>query len=291
MTSQESTYLSLMDRIIEKGEKRQGRNGVTHSIFGERLVFDLTEGFPLLTTKRVFWRGVVEELLWFLRGSTDVHELQTKGVHIWDGNTSREFLDSVGLHYLPEGSIGAGYGFQWRSFGGAYPEKTDGKDQLAFVLNELVNNPHGRRAILSAWNPQQLALAALPPCHLLYDFYRGCEGLSCQMVMRSCDVAAGLPFNIASTALLLTIIATAIGETPHKVIIVTGDTHLYEEHVPNAKIQIMRKPMQPPSVCISKPLVGQSVEEMVKWIESLTFADFSLSGYQCHGALKYSMVV
>jgi len=153
-THEEYQYLKLISNIILNGEKRLNRNGNTLSVFGEKLVFNVNEqGFPLITTKKVFWRGIVEELLWFMRGSTNVSELQDKNIHIWDANSTRQFLDSVGLNIVPENNIGAGYGYQWRCFGGEYPNRKNGVDQLEFILNELVNNPIGRRAVLTAWNP------------------------------------------------------------------------------------------------------------------------------------------
>ena len=290
---EENGYLELMKDILENGEERHGRNGVTKSMFGGRLEFNMRNGFPLLTTKRVFWRGVVEELLWFLRGSTDANELKNKGVHIWDGNTSREFLDSVGLHDVPEGDIGQGYGFQWRCFGGEYPSRADGVDQLRYLIKELTENPHGRRAVLSAWNPKQLHRMALPPCHMTYQFYIGKDGLSCQMMMRSCDVGAGLPFNIASTALFCSIMAHVMHVPAYRITIITGDTHLYGEHLSSATEQITRKPFAFPSMKIVKepPSRDASMDEKIAWIESLTFTDFELNGYTCHPPLKYTMVV
>jgi thymidylate synthase len=292
--AQEDGYLDLMRRVLEEGEDRLGRNGGTRSLFGQRLEFDLTKGFPLLTTKRVFWRGVVEELLWFLRGSTDATELTKKGVRIWDGNTSREFLDSIGLADLPEGSIGQGYGFQWRCFGGTFPDKQDGVDQIRYLLEQLTTNPLGRRAVLSAWNPQQMHRMALPPCHFTYIFYLSeRDGLSCQMQMRSCDVGAGLPFNIASTALFTTLLATLLHVPAHRIVIVTGDTHLYHVHLESAKQQIERTPLAFPSLTVMReaPPKNSSIDDKIQWLESLTFQDFEVKGYAHHLPLKYEMVV
>jgi thymidylate synthase len=293
-SSQESSsYLALITRILDHGEHRNGRNGGTVSLFGERLEFDLKVGFPLMTTKRVFWRGIVEELLWFMRGSTDANELSDKGVHIWDGNTSRAFLDSVGLRNLPEGSIGPGYGFQWRNFGGAYPSMEGGVDQLRYIIEELTNNPTSRRAVLSAWNPMQLKEMALPPCHITYIFHLSeRDGLSCQMQMRSCDVCAGLPFNIASTALLTTLIAKVLHVQLGRVVVVTGDTHIYAEHVKAAKMQVARAPYAFPELVMKKeaPDVKAPIEEKIKWLEGLAFEDLELLNYTCHPALKYPMI-
>lgn len=290
---QEEGYLALMQNILENGEERQGRNGATKSIFGNRLEFDLRKGFPLLTTKRVFWRGVAEELFWFLRGSTNANELKEKGIHIWDGNTSREFLDSVGLTNVEEGHIGAAYGYQWRYSGADFPSKSNGVDQIRYLLEELTKNPHGRRAVMNAWNPKQLHLMALPPCHMSYQFYIGNEGLSCMMMMRSCDVGAGLPFNIASTALFTSLMAHVLHVPPHRVIIIMGDTHIYEEHYESAEKQLERTPYAFPTIHITKeaPVKDASVDDKLRWLETLTMDDVQLQDYTCHSALKYTMVV
>jgi thymidylate synthase len=289
----EECYLDLVKDILENGEIREGRNGKTLSVFSRRLEFDVRKnGFPLLTTKRVFWRGVVEELLWFLRGSTDTHELSDKGIHIWDGNSTREFLDSVGLHDIATGFIGAGYGHQIRNFSGEYGEEVNtGADQLYHIVSELTNNPHGRRAVLSMWNAKQLHRAALPPCHMLYQFYIGKNGLSCQMTQRSADVAAGLPFNIASTSLFTSILAYLLDVQVDRIIITIGDAHIYEQHIENIKIQITRSPFSFPELVINKPRPeSQKTDDKIEWIEQLTFNDFELVGYNPHPALKYEMI-
>uniref|UniRef100_A0A6C0KWP9 thymidylate synthase n=1 Tax=viral metagenome TaxID=1070528 RepID=A0A6C0KWP9_9ZZZZ len=289
----EYQYLELISNIILNGERRSSRNGSTLSIFGEKLVFHVSiQGFPIITTKKVFWRGIVEELLWFLRGSTDVSELQSKNIHIWDANSTREFLDSVGLTNTPANQIGAGYGYQWRCFGGDYPSRENGIDQLKFILNELSTNPHGRRAVLSAWNPKQLSQAALPPCHFTYVFYINANGLSCQMQMRSCDVCAGLPFNIASTALLTSILAYVLRIPVDRIIIITGDTHIYESHTENTMIQIDRDPYPFPKLNITKeaPTIDSTIDEKIKWIESLEFTDFTLENYKYHPSISFPMV-
>jgi thymidylate synthase len=300
-TTGEQAYLDLVKEILEHGEERDGRNGKTLSLFSRRLEFNVgRDGFPLLTTKRVFWRAVVEELLWFLRGSTDTRELSVKGIHIWDGNSTREFLDSVGLRDIAEGNIGMGYGHQWRNFGGDLPGDKDeqqatmlGVDQLYHVLYQLTHNPHGRRAVLSAWNPQQLQRAALPPCHVLYIFYIGRNGLSCQMTQRSGDVCAGVPFNIASTALFTSILAHLLGIEVDRVILDIADAHIYAEHVENAKIQVTREPRLFPKLDIKRgaaPALATKTDQKIDWIESLTFDDFELRGYEPHPPLKYEMI-
>jgi len=291
--TEEYQYLNLISNILDNGEKRSGRNGSTKSLFGERLVFNIGKnGFPLLTTKKVFWRGVVEELIWFLCGSTNVADLQVKNIHIWDANSTREFLDSVDLIDVPENNIGAGYGYQWRCFDGDYPSRDNGVDQLKYILSELVNNPYGRRCVLTAWNPKQLAKAALPPCHFTYQFYRNSKGISCQMQMRSCDVCAGLPFNIASTALFTSIIAHILHLSVDRIIIIMGDTHIYESHEDNAKIQIERTPYKFPTLQIHKtpPSIEASIDDMIKWIESLDAKDFTLENYKSHQSVSFQMV-
>ena len=292
MTDGEKQYLSLLEKILAHGEERHGRNGKTLSLFGERLVFNLKDGFPLLTTKKVFWRGVVEELLWFLRGSTDATELQAKNVHIWDGNTSREYLDAVGLKHYKDGELGPGYGFQWRCFGGDYPNHVNGIDQIRYLLQELSNSPHGRRAVLSAWNPKQAHAMALVPCHVMYQFYIGNNGLSCQLYCRSQDVCAGTPFNIASASLLTTLFAGLLGLPTDKLILITGDTHIYEQHIENAKIQAKREPYTPPSLRIIRPMPPKDsdIDEKLKWLETLQFEDLELIKYDCHPMLRYEMI-
>jgi len=289
---QEQGYLRLVQKILLEGEQRKGRNGNTKSLFGERLEFDLSLGFPLLTTKRMFWRGVVEELLWFLRGHTDANLLKEKGVSIWSGNTSREFLDNKGLTSYPEGECGPIYGYQWRAFNGDYPSKNNGVDQLKYVLTELTQNPHGRRALISAWNPTQLNNMCLPPCHVMYNFYVSSNGLCCQMYQRSSDTCTGLPFNIASTALFTSILAHVLRMSVCKIIVVIGDTHIYEEHYVSALEQVTRTPYPFPTLSINKPPpeYGCAVDDMIKWIEELQFDDMEIAGYKHHPSIKYAMV-
>ena len=294
---EEAGYLSLLSRVLNNGEKRHSRNGNTLSLFGEKLEFNLKTGFPLLTTKKVFLRGIAEELFWFLRGSTNANELIAKNVHIWDGNTSREFLDSVGLHHLMPGYLGAGYGHCWRSFGGDYPSLPGvgancGVDQIRFLLTELSTNPHGRRALLSAWNPCQLTKAALPPCHYAYQFYINENGLSCICNCRSQDLCAGTPFNIASTALFTHLIAHLLGVEVDRVILMMGDAHIYEEHIENAHEQIDRMPKNKPTLCIVReaPPHKSSIDEKIKWLETLKFEDIQIENYDSHPAIKYPMI-
>lgn len=263
----------------------------TRSLFGSRLEFDLNRGFPLFTTKKVFFRGVAEELFWFLRGSTDARELSEKGVRIWDQNSSRAFLDSVGLLDIPTGFIGPGYGHQWRSFGGDYPGGAGGVDQLKYVLGELRLTPQGRRAVLSAWNPQQLPRMALPPCHVLYQFYVGRDGLSCQLVCRSQDLMLGTPFNVASAALLTHVLAHALGLGVDRLVLVGGDVHLYEDHLEGAREQVQREPYEPPKLRITREPPGPdaTVDQLVAWVQGIGFEDLELLGYRHWPAIHLRM--
>lgn len=213
----EKAYLELVHNIIQNGKTRDDRTGVgTRAIFGTQLRFSLKDQFPLLTTKRVFWRAVVEELLWFIKGSTNAKELSSKNVHIWDANASREFLDSVGLRDNEEGDLGPVYGFQWRHFGAEYKGthadyKNEGIDQLANVIETIRNKPHDRRIIMCAWNPIDIPKMALPPCHCLVQFFVSGDELSCLLYQRSADMGLGVPFNIASYSLLTYMIAHVTG--------------------------------------------------------------------------------
>ena len=295
--TEEYGYLDLLSKVLNYGELRHSRNGNTFSLFGTRLEFNLKTGFPLLTTKKVFLRGVAEELFWFLRGSTNANELIAKNVHIWDGNTSREFLDSVGLHHLMPGYLGAGYGHCWRSFGGDYPSVPGsgancGVDQVKYILTELTTNPHGRRALLNAWNPCQLSKAALPPCHYAYQFYINTNGLSCMCNCRSQDLCAGTPFNIASTALFTHLLAHLLYIPVDRIILVMGDAHIYEAHKEGAQIQVTRFPKEKPTLHILReaPPLKSSIEEKLKWLETLKYEDIEVTNYVCDPAIKYEMI-
>lgn len=286
----EEGYLMCLKDTLNNGEKREGRNGNVISQFGTMISFDNIDTlFPFLTTKKVFMRGVIEELFWFLRGSTDVKELQEKNIHIWDGNSSREYLDSIGLNHYEEGKLGPVYGHQWRCFNGTYPDKNNGIDQIRYVLEELSTN--SRRAILSAWNPSQLKDMALPPCHLLYNFYKDNNGLSCMMTMRSSDLFLGLPFNIASTALLTHIIAKVLHIKPYKINISSCDAHIYEEHIEAVIIQLNRTPYKLPKINIKSipPKLEEGIDEKIKWIEGLKYDDIEIIEYKSHEPIKAIM--
>ena len=272
----EQQYLNLCNLILSESS-RSTRNGNVKSIFGHTLHFDLRDGFPLLTTKKMFLRGVIEELIWFLHGNTDVRVLQKKKVHIWDGNTEGK-----------EGDAGPIYGFQWRHFGAKYVDcETDytgqGVDQIAKIIDLIKTNPHSRRILLSAWNPADQDRMALPPCHVSYQFYVQDGTLSCIMYQRSSDVFLGLPFNIASTALLLTFLAHETGLKPAKMNICIGDAHIYESHIPVVKEQLARTPHGPPSLSVDfEP--GHNLLNITK-------ENVKVTGYTCHGSLKAKMVV
>lgn len=291
---QEMQYLRLIGDILDRGDERRDRTGVgTRAVFGVQHRWSLAaDTFPLLTTKRVFWRAVVLELLWFLRGSTDARELQRDGVSIWDGNSSREFLDSRGLHHLVAGDIGAGYGFQWRNFGAKYrgcehiyDKNEKGVDQLETIVTLLKTESHSRRILLSAWNPSALEEMALPPCHVLAQFYVDSKRrLSCQMYQRSADVGLGVPFNIASYALLTCLLAHHCGlERGGEFVHVMGDAHIYNNHADALKLQAKREPRPFPSLTI-RCAPKERLEDYV-------FDDFVLSHYNPHQAVKMNMAV
>lgn len=286
--SGEKGYLQLLKDTLENGEKRECRNGNVFSSFAKVVSFnDIEKQFPLLTSKKMFTRGVIEELLWFLRGSTDAKELQEKKVNIWNGNSTREYLDSVGLKHYKEGELGPVYGWQWRSFGKPYNKPTneyiqyEGVDQVKYIIEELMKPNYSRRVVLSAWNPLQLKEMALPPCHMVYTFYKSKKGLSCMMNMRSSDLFLGLPFNIASTAFLTCIVSTVLHIKPQDISVVITDAHIYEEHVNAVKTQLNNTIHEHPTVRISKnpPELHSSIEDKIKWIEELKYEDFVISNY------------
>jgi len=284
----EKGYLELLKTTLKYGTNKKTRNGNTISFFSFLLKFHMDNNkYPLLTTKKTFFKGIVEELLWFLRGSTNSKELEEKGINIWKGNSSREFLDSVGLSHYEEGYLGPIYGYQWRSFNGTV-------DQLKYLLEELSSsaNMNSRRCLISAWNPCQLKEQALPPCHIIYNFNINNNNLNCMMYMRSSDLFLGLPFNIASTALFATIIAKVMGMDVGEIAISICDCHIYEEHLPQVKEQLSRENeiYESPKIFINKPIdINISIDEKIKWIEELKYEDFILENYKCHPTIKAIM--
>jgi thymidylate synthase len=278
----EKNYLEFLNVVKNEGIKKNTRNGTTYSYFSHLLKFDISNHFPLLTTKKMFFKGIVEELLWFLRGSVNSKELESKGVNIWKGNSSREYLDANGFSHYDEGYLGPIYGYQWRSFNGKI-------DQLRYLLEEL-KLENSRRIIINAWNPCQLHEQALPPCHILYNFFKNNDEISCMMYMRSSDLFLGLPFNIASTALLTHIIAKVSGFNVKEIAISICDCHIYEEHLEHLNIQLERMPYEFPSIHIKKEIdINLSTDEKIKWIEELTFEDFELINYNYYPTIKAIM--
>jgi thymidylate synthase len=282
----EYNYLELLKKVYYTGNLKTGRNGDTYSIFGETVEFDIaTYGFPLLTTKKMFFRGIAEELFWFLKADTNANHLKDKGVHIWNGNTTREYLDSIDLTSYPEGIAGPIYGYQWRNFNGEYingelPTLETSRDQLFNILKELKENPSSRRMIFSGWNPNQLDQMCLPPCHVLYQFYVIDGKLNCQMYQRSADLFLGLPFNIASTALLTSIFASMSGLNVGKIRICIGDAHIYKEHGEQVLEQITRKPL-----CFSKLVIKDVKGKLEDW----TYNDIGVDDYNSYGILRATM--
>jgi len=292
---QEGRYLNLLKKTLYFGEKRDDRTGTgTISLFGEQLRFDISTSVPLLTTKKMGPKSIIHELLWFLRGDTNANNLKAVGVNIWDGNTTREFLDSRGLTNYPDGDIGAGYGFQWRHFGTEYGTCVDdytgkGVDQIAYILNELLINPTSRRMYITAWNPSALDTMALPPCHVSAQFYvnidkTGAKHLSCHMYQRSVDQFLGLPYNIFSYSVLTYIMAKKTGMTPKELIISMGDTHIYNNHIDQVNEQLSRIPYSFPRLQLSDTIITKDFSE-------ITIDDFTILGYVSHPTIKAPMAI
>ena len=282
----EIVYLNALKDIMENGEYRKTRNSGTYSKFSIKLDFDISDSFPLLTTKKMYMKGILHELLWFIKGDTNSKNLESNDVNIWKGNSSRTYLDSINLNDYEEGDCGPIYGFQWRYFGTpylGYNYNYDGLgvDQLQNCIDLIRKDPMSRRIFMSAWNPSQLENMCLPPCHVSYQFYINDKyELSCMMYQRSGDMFLGIPFNISSVSLLVYIIASITDTKPGKISIVIGDAHIYENHIDQVKLQISREPFPFPQIKINKDL--SSIED----IEKLQFEDFELIGYNCYDTLK-----
>ncbi len=261
-------YLDLLNRILDEGVEKGDRTGTgTTSVFGHQLRFDLARGFPLLTTKKLHLRSIIHELLWFLKGDTNTAYLKENGVGIWD-----EWADE-------DGNLGPVYGHQWRSWG------TPGGgtiDQVSQVVEQIRENPDSRRLIVSAWNVGELDSMALPPCHLLYQFYVADGRLSCQLYQRSADVFLGVPFNIASYALLLLMVAQVSGLEPGDFVHTFGDVHLYSNHIEQARLQLSREPRELPTMKLNRE---------VDDIFSFRFEDFVLEDYDPHPHIKAPVAV
>jgi thymidylate synthase len=261
-------YLDLLEHILDHGSARQDRTGTgTLSVFGYQMRFDLNEGFPLLTTKRLHLKSIIYELLWFLKGDTNVGYLHDHGVRIWD-----EWADE-------HGDLGPVYGAQWRRW-----QATDGRvvDQLSQLIEQIKSNPDSRRLMISAWNVGDLERMALPPCHVLMQFYVSRGALSCQLYQRSADVFLGVPFNIASYALLTQMIAQVCRLKPGDFIHTLGDAHLYLNHLEQARLQLQREPFPPPVMKLNPNVTS---------IEGFDYQDFELVGYQAHPHIKAEVSV
>jgi thymidylate synthase len=261
-------YLDLMDRVLSEGVEKRDRTGVgTRSIFGHQMRFPLAAGFPLVTTKKLHVKSIIYELLWFLRGDTNVKYLNEHGVTIWD-----EWADA-------NGNLGPVYGKQWRSW-----PAPDGRaiDQFANVLAEIRRNPASRRLIVTAWNPAELDEMALPPCHCLFQFNVADGALSCQLYQRSADVFLGVPFNIASYALLTMAVAQVSGLKPGVFVHSLGDAHLYLNHLEQARLQLTRSP---------RPLPRMRLNPDVKDLFAFRYEDFTLEGYEPHPHIKAAIAV
>lgn len=261
-------YLELMRHVRNNGTYKGDRTGTgTHSVFGHQLRFDLNAGFPLVTTKKMFLKGIIHELLWFLSGSTNIKYLTEHNVHIWD-----EWADE-------HGELGPVYGSQWRSWPGPHGDTID---QIARLVSDIKTNPDSRRHIVSAWNVAEVDNMALPPCHSLFQFYVADSRLSCQLYQRSADIFLGVPFNIASYALLTMMIAQVtdleLGDFVHTF----GDAHIYSNHVEQADKQLSRLPL---------PLPEMRINPEVKDIFGFSYEDFELVGYECHGGIKAPIAV
>lgn len=296
----ENCYLDCIKRILEVGKSRDDRTGVgTVSIFGHQMEFDISQSIPLFTTKRVPWKSCIEELLWFMRGDTDVKILQKRGVKIWDGNTSREFLDNRGLYHYDTGILGPGYGWQWRHFGAKYSQafadtsnldtsKIGGFDQLEYVINELKTNPFSRRIMMSYWNPPDFDKTALLPCHTSCQFYvterSGERYLSCMFNMRSNDIFLGNPFNIFSYAVLTYIIAKRCDMNPDRLIYNVGDMHIYKNHLEQIAEQLEREIRPFPKIYLNPDI-------KIKSIDKITVDDFDIVGYFPHEKIRAPMAI
>jgi thymidylate synthase len=261
-------YLHLLETILESGVEKKDRTGTgTISVFGHQMRFNLSEGFPVVTTKKLHLKSIIHELLWFLAGDTNVKYLQDNGVRIWN-----EWADE-------SGDLGHIYGYQWRSW-----PTPDGKhiDQISRVVESIKNNPDSRRHIVSAWNVGDLDNMNLPPCHVLFQFYVAGGKLSCQLYQRSADVFLGVPFNIASYALLTLMMAQVTGLEPGDFVHTFGDVHIYSNHIEQVNLQLTREPY---------PLPAMKINPEVKSIFDFTFEDFELVGYQAHPHIKGKVAV
>ena len=292
---EEYQYLNLIENIIENGFLEEGRNGKTKSIFGNMMRFSLKEGkIPILTTKKTAWKTCLKELLWFIRGETDNKLLQQQNVHIWDGNASKEFMESRGLGHYPDGNLGPIYGYQWRHFNApydittSYPDFFDKEtkksvDQLQEIIDQLKNQETrtSRRLIMTAWNPCQLSQMALPPCHILCQFnVHDGNKLSCSMYQRSGDVGLGVPFNIASYSFLTHLIAKHCNLEAYEFVYFLGNAHIYDDHIDSLTEQLQNIPFEFPMV---------QIKEVRENISNYEVGDFEIINYQSHEKISMKM--
>lgn len=286
----EKQYLDLLDKCVDHGTTKTNRTGIkTHGIFGAGMRFDLTEDrIPIFTTKRVYWKGVVGELLWFIDGDTNSKNLEAQDINIWKGNSSKEFLEQRGLSHK-EGMIGPGYGFQWRNWNGDYTAWVDegrrtGIDQLGNLIEGIRTDPLSRRHILTSWNVEQLEDMALPPCHVLSQFFVDEDNKTINSVLyqRSCDMFLGVPFNIASYSLLTHMIAHVTGYKAGTFQWFGGDVHVYDNHVEQCEIQIARDVRSCPTI---------KLDSKVKEIDDFTLDSIELVDYNPHPTIKAEMAV
>jgi len=270
-------YLSLLEKVLEEGADKQDRTGVgTRSLFGLQSRYDLSEGFPAVTTKKLFFNSVKAELLWFISGSRDIKDLHEMNCHIWDANVDADYWKEKRKHETDAGRV---YGVQWRDW--RNPEG-DSVDQLEKAIEKLKNNPNSRRNIVSAWNPGELDRMVLPPCHAFFQFYVSEDKLSLQMYQRSCDMFLGVPFNIASYSLLLEMVAQVTGYQPGEFIHVMGDAHIYKNHFEQVKEQLSREPKKLPELKLNKD---------IKKIDDFEMEDIKLADYDHHPAIRAKMAV
>jgi len=277
-------YLDLLQRILDEGTERKDRTGTgTVGVFGHQMRFDLADGFPLLTTKKVHLRSIIHELLWFLSGDTHVGYLQDHKVRIWNDWATAEQTARFGRQ---EGDLGPVYGHQWRNFGATeQPDGTfarDGVDQIQRLLESLQSNPWSRRHLVTGWNPAEADRVALPPCHTLFQFYVANDRLSCQLYQRSADVFLGVPFNIASYALLTLMIAQVVGLKPGEFVHTFGDAHLYSNHLDQARLQLTRDVRPRPTMTLNPAVTD---------LFGFTIGDFTVSGYDPHPHIKAEVSV
>lgn len=289
-------YTHLLDNVMTNGNVRETRNSIVKSIFCQHMSFDLNCGFPLLTTKKMFWKGIVEEFIFFVKGETDSKLLERKGINIWKGNTNKNFLDKLYFYERPEGIMGPMYGYQWRFYGAKYDEMTgkpvnslDGVDQLVNVINDIKTNPTSRRIMLTDFNPAQVNEGVLPPCHsIIVQFYVDSDKLDMFCYNRSSDLFLGLPFNIASSALLLHLVAKLTGLKVNRLHLSLGDAHIYENHYSSVMEQMSpcRQPYKLPTLDISLP-----DGEVTNVLNQLSSEHFILGGYTYHESIKSKMII